>query len=198
MALCKNCGQELDENAKVCANCGTAVEAETPKAEPVDYTAQTEQPVEQVTPVDYTVETPSDDDMQGNKGISILSYFGILLLIPLFVRKTSEYCKFHVKQGANLFVTSLAYTIVTQILLAIIGLIFRPTIHTLYFYTYTTPHPVHTLFNVIFSLGSIFFLVIAILGMVNAGTGKKKDVPILGAIKVMDPVMDKIYDSLNK
>lgn len=200
MAFCKNCGQELAEDANVCTNCGTPVETpapaqEAPQAQPVDNTA----PAEQVTPADYSVETPSEeDDVKANKGISILSYFGILLLIPLFVRKTSEYCKFHVKQGANLFVITIAYTIVTQILLAIIGLIFRPTVHTLFYYTYTTPHPVHTVFNVIFSLGSIFFLVIAIIGMVNAGTGKKKDMPILGGFKFMDSVMDKIYASLNK
>lgn len=189
MAFCKNCGQEIAEGVSVCANCGTAVEA--PAAE-------------QATPVDYAVAPEAaavvneDADVQANKGISILSYFGPLLLIPLFVRKTSEYCKFHVKQGANLFVIEVAYGIASQILLAIIGLIFKPTVHSLYFVTYTTPSPVYSIFNVIFSLGYIFFLVIAILGMVNAGTGKKKDMPILGGFKFMDSLMDKIYDSLNK
>ncbi len=196
MAFCKNCGQELAQDAAVCPNCGTAAEA--PVVE------QAAPAVEQAAPVDYEVAPEAsavvneDADVKENKGISILSYFGILLLIPLFVKKASEYCKFHVKQGANLFVIELAYAIATNILLAIIGLIFRPVTHSYYLLVYSTPHPVYSIFSVIFSLGYIFFLVIAILGMVNAGTGKKKDMPILGGFKFMDSVMDKIYDSLNK
>ncbi len=198
MAFCKNCGQELAPDANVCANCGTPAGAAAPVQEPAQY-----------QPVDYTTQTGEEissavdgyvdeDDVKANKGISILSYFGILLLIPLFVKKTSEYCKFHVKQGANLFVIEVAYTIVSQILLALIGLVFRPTVHSYYWVHITTPHPVYSIFNVIFSLVYIFFLVIAILGMVNAGTGKKKPMPILGGFTFMDSVMDKIYASLNK
>ncbi len=193
MAFCKNCGQQIPDGAQACVNCGTPVEPVS--NQPVDYTPAVN---EQVNTAGASGEFNNEKDVNDNKGISILSYFGILLLIPLFVKKDSEYCKFHVKQGANLFVIDIAYAIVTQILLAVIGLIFRPTIHSYYMLTYAAPHPVYSLFNVVFSLGYIFFVVIAIIGMVNAGTGKRKPMPVLGGIKIMDSVMDKIYDSLNK
>lgn len=192
MAFCKNCGQQIPDGANACVNCGTPVEPIP--YQPVNYTAQPNNgQAYNAAPV-YNEEK----DVNDNKAISILSYLGLLLLIPLFVKKDSEYCKFHVKQGANLFVISVAYAIVTQIFLALIGLVFRPTIQTYYLITYVSPHPVYSLFNLVFSLVYIFFLVIAIIGMVNAGTGKRKPMPVLGGIKIMDSLMDKIYASLNK
>lgn len=53
-------------------------------------------------------------------------------------------------------------------------------------------------YKFIFSLASIFFLVVAIIGIVNAVKGEEKELPILGKIKLLDPLMDKIYASLNK
>jgi uncharacterized membrane protein len=40
-----------------------------------------------------------DKDIQENKIIAALSYIGILVLVPLLVKKDSKFCKFHAKQG---------------------------------------------------------------------------------------------------
>lgn len=96
------------------------------------------------------------------------------------------------------YVPGVAYSIVTQILLAIIKAIFPSQIKYIYYIPYEAPSPVYSIFNVIFSLASIFFLVVAIIGIVNAVKGEEKELPILGKIKLLDPLMDKIYASLNK
>lgn len=181
MAYCKNCGNQIDDNAAFCDKCGTQVNA------------QTEQTAEQ--PVTVQVESVGGDaDVQNNKSLAWLSYLGILLLIPLFARKTSEFCKYHVKQGAVLFCTNIAYMIVTRIILAIIGAVFPGTDY----YLFIAPSAVYTVFSTIFSLAGIFFLVVSIIGIVNAVKGEKKELPLLGQIKILDGVMDKIYASLNK
>lgn len=176
MAFCRNCGQQIADDATVCAACGTPVEAQAQQAQPV------QQPTD-----------PTQD-----KSLAWLSYLGILLLIPLFARKASKFCQYHVRQGAILLVTGVAYSIVTQILLAIIKAIFPSQIKYIYYIPYEAPSPVYSIFNVIFSLASIFFLVVAIIGIVNAVKGEEKELPILGKIKLLDPLMDKIYASLNK
>ena len=40
-----------------------------------------------------------DQDVKDNKSIAVLSYIGILCLIPLLLKKDSKFAKFHSKQG---------------------------------------------------------------------------------------------------
>lgn len=182
MAFCQQCGQQLPENANVCPNCGTFVNAQA--------APQQESP-QQVVP--QQVEATPDMDVQQNKGIAWLSYVGLFFLIPMFVKKESPYCQHHVKQGATLFATELAYTIATQILLAIIGAIFPGyTYYGLYF-NYTVHSNVYNIFSVLFNLGSIFFLVMAIIGIVNAATGKVKELPLISKIPWIANLLDKFY-----
>lgn len=53
----------------------------------------------------YDAEVGSgDDDVRKNKGICILCYLGLLLLIPYLTRRDSEFVKFHCNQGLLLFI----------------------------------------------------------------------------------------------
>ena len=208
MAFCHNCGQQIPEGAGNCPACGAPVfvqqapqqpqyqqAPQQPQYQQPQYQQTPQQPVQPVAYQPQPNGAPAvDPDAAANKGIAWLAYLGLFLLIPLFARKSSEYCKYHVKQGAVLFLTSIAYTIVTQILLAIINAIFPGS----FYYFFYAPSAVYTVFNVIFSLGNIFFLVLAIIGIVNAATGQKKELFLLGKIKFIDPLMDKIYAALNK
>ena len=53
-------------------------------------------------------ETPplggDEKDIKKNKAIAILSYLGILCLIPLLLKKDSKFVKFHAKQGLILLI----------------------------------------------------------------------------------------------
>jgi uncharacterized membrane protein len=127
------------------------------------------------------------------KGLAWLSYVGLLFLIPLFARKDSEYCKFHVKEGATLFAVDLAYLIVKSILLLIIDLPTRT-----YYYGFYIHSGLYHVFNILFSLGYIFLVVVSIMGIVRAATGKKLELPLIGKIPFIKTLMDKIYASINK
>ncbi len=58
-------------------------------------------------------------DVVKNRGISYLSYFGILFLIPYLVRPDSEFAKFHANQGLILFLAD----VIVSILGGLIGTI---------------------------------------------------------------------------
>lgn len=45
-----------------------------------------------------------DNDIKENKAIAILSYIGILFLIPLLAKKESKFAQFHAKQGLVIFI----------------------------------------------------------------------------------------------
>lgn len=188
MKFCKNCGTQLNDNAGFCPSCGAAAG---------DAPQQAAAP-QQTAPVQPQVLT-GDADVQQNKGIAWLSYLGLLLLVPLFARKNSEYCKFHVKQGATLLAVTLAYTIVTEILKAIIRAIFPGSInYSLLRGYYYESSVVTNIFTFLFAAGSIFLSVLAIIGIVNAATGKKNKLFLIGEIPFVETLMDKIYAALNK
>ena len=178
MAFCKNCGQQMNDDAVFCANCGTPVEG-APQQQAPQQAPQ--QPTYQQAPVTPQVLSP-EADVQQNRGIAWLSYVGLLFLIPLFVRKASAYCQYHVKQGATLFVCDIAYFIAKSIILAIIDAIVPGE----RYFGYVFHSGVYNVFNVIFNLGAIFFVVLMIIGIVNAAS------PFIANL------MDKIYAALNK
>ena len=193
MAFCQNCGQQMPENANVCPYCGTAVNAQAAQqavqAAPQQETAQQAPQQNYTAPVNPTVMP--DQDVQQSRGLAWLSYVGLLFLIPMFVKKESPYCQYHVKQGATLFATELAYTITTKILLVIINAIFPGHWETLFYYSYYTNSTVYTIFDTIFWLGSIFFVVMSIIGIVNAAKGNKKDLPLISKIPWINTLLDK-------
>ena len=108
MAFCKNCGQQMNDDAVFCANCGT----------PVDNAQQAQQP--QQAPVQPVVMN-GDADVQQNRGLAWLAYilWTPVFLVPLFVKKRSPYCQFHVKQGATLWATHFVYWLLTTILISV-------------------------------------------------------------------------------
>ena len=196
MAFCKNCGQQMNDDAVFCANCGTPVEgAPQQQATPQQQAPQQapQQPTYQQAPVTPQVLSP-EADVQQNRGIAWLSYVGLLFLIPLFVRKASAYCQYHVKQGVTLFVCDIAYFIAKSIILAIIDAIVPGE----RYFGYVFHSGVYNVFNVIFNLGAIFFVVLMIIGIVNAASGKMKELPLIGKIPFIANLMDKIYAALNK
>ncbi len=51
--------------------------------------------------------TVDQKDVEENKIMAVIAYFGILCLIPLLAKKDSPYAQFHAKQGLVLFITGI-------------------------------------------------------------------------------------------
>jgi len=93
------------------------------------------------------------EDVQENKAIAALSYVGLLVLIPLLVKKDSPYSQFHAKQGLVLLIAWVAIGIIA--IVPILGWL-------------------------ISLVGSIILLVLFVIGLVNALSGQAKELPLIG------------------
>lgn len=98
--------------------------------------------------------TADSKDVEDNKIWGIIAYIGILCLIPLLAKKDSAFAQFHAKQGLVLFITGIIVGVVSA--LPFIG------------------------WFIVAPLGSLFVLILAIMGIINAAQGKMKELPIIG------------------
>jgi uncharacterized membrane protein len=103
------------------------------------------------------------NDAEKNKVWGILAY--IIFFIPLITAKDSPFAKYHANQGLALFLTMIVSLTVLTILslLPFIGFVFG-------------------LLHVLVYLG---FLVLVVLGIVNASAGKCVPLPVIGGIKLI-------------
>lgn len=124
---------------------------------------------EQLNNTPDTTAEFSSEDIQQNKVMAILAYFGLLVLVPIFGAKDSKFARYHANQGLILFLAAIAYSIATSILTSIlIAISWRLAF-----------------LSTIFSLVSIAFLVLMVLGIINAANGKAKELPIIGKFKLL-------------
>ena len=220
MAYCQKCGQQLPEGANHCPACGTAVfsQQSAPQQNTWQNNAQ-QNSAQQNTWQNNTQQNTwqnntqqnawqnnpqqngwqggqqrafsGDPDTEANKSIAWLSYLGILILVPLFARKHSDYCKYHVKQGAILCLIDLCYTAAASIIIGIVRLIAPPQL------TWTGYHDsvaYTVVFWIFMGLGGLAMLGLAIFGIVNAATGKKEPLFLLGKIPFINKLVDGPYE----
>ncbi len=121
--------------------------------------------IEEFTNTTDTTNEFDASDIEKNKAMAILSYLGILVLVPIFGAKDSKYARFHANQGLTLLIVYVAAVFVFSILgsLPFVGWIIR-------------------LLNRLLGLAYAAFL---ILGVVNAAQGKAKELPLIGNIKIL-------------
>lgn len=113
---------------------------------------------------DYT-SSYDVQDINANKTMGILAYFGLLVLVPILTARQSRFAMFHAEQGITLCIGCH----IIGILAVVLGMI----------------PAVGWVFSLIFGLVGILFLVLMILGIINAANGQAKELPILGKLKIV-------------
>lgn len=101
-------------------------------------------------------------DIEKNKAISGIAYLGILFFLPLVICPDSKYGKFHANQALVLLITGIVASIVGTILAFI-------------------PY-IGWIFQLLLSLG---VLALVIIGLINGFTGKVKELPVIGKIRII-------------
>lgn len=99
----------------------------------------------------------TSQDIKDNKAVAALAY--ILFFLPLITAKDSPFGKFHANQGLVLLIFGIAANIVLTII-PIIGWILLP-------------------------FADLFWLVLAIIGIINAVNGQTKPLPMIGGINII-------------
>jgi len=91
--------------------------------------------------------------------MGILSYIGVLCLIPLLTKKDNEFVFFHAKQGLVIFIAEVITAFVAAI--PFLGWVIAP-------------------------LASLLWIILSIMGIVNVLGDKRKEIPVLGkyAVKI--------------
>lgn len=117
-------------------------------------------------------EPPASDvpDEEENKVFAILSYIGVLFIVPLLAAKNSKFAMFHANQGIILFITLLAAVITASILSFILG--FVPIVGWMLIAS----------IQVAYSAG--YFVLLA-MGVIHAATGKKEPLPYIGKYQII-------------
>lgn len=157
MAFCNKCGTQLEEGKKFCPNCGEPTGAKE--------TINVDSVVENLKALNNTADTTAQyekHDIENNKILALFSYIGILFLIPLLAASNSKYARFHANQGLVFFLANLVLGLVCTVLA------FIPV--------------VGAIIDVLIGLVS---LAVMILGIYNAVTGKAKELPVIGGIKIL-------------
>lgn len=115
-------------------------------------------------------------DIEQNKVMAILSYFGFLVIIPILAAKESPFARFHANQGLALFIAMIGWIIVDNILTAILRAILWRGLELWAIYSLCA-----TILNLVY----IVFTVLAVIGIVNALNGKTKELPLIGKFQIL-------------
>lgn len=108
-------------------------------------------------------------DVEKNKAMAILAYFGILVLIPLLSAKDSKFARFHTNQGLILCIAAILYSVLYTVLSGIIIAI---------------SWRLAFLVSLIGLVGLVF-VVLFIIGIINAANGQAKELPVIGKYKLL-------------
>ncbi|EKN12188.1 hypothetical protein HMPREF1076_03353 [Parabacteroides goldsteinii CL02T12C30] len=193
MAFCGKCGQQVNDGVKFCPACGAPMAAVAPTQEtppqpaaapqqqyqqpqPVQQPPQAQQPQPAAGDTFSNLNNTADStaqfdprDIKQHKGMSILAYFGPLVLIPILAAKDSPFARYHSNQGLLLCIACIIYGIAYSILSGVIlAISWR-----LYFVV-----------SIIGLIGFVF-AVLAVIGILNAVNGRAKELPLIGKYRLL-------------
>jgi uncharacterized membrane protein len=153
---------------KFCPSCGAAVKgkATTVKGKAASTAVKQSAPAGQKA---------GSKDAEENKVMAILAY--ILFFIPLLTgdHKKSPFVKFHANQGTVLFLASIIFGIAFGIVYGIIVVVLLVV----------GAYRLMAVIGTILGLLWLAPLVLCILGIVNAATGKMKPLPVIGRFTII-------------
>ena len=133
MAYCSKCGSQLNEGDKACGNCG----------EPV--------------PGAYRNTSNSNEIWMG-----ILSYLGVLALIPYLVKDQTPFVRAHAVRGINL----LLLEVIVWVAVGVFSWV-----------------PI--LDGILSTLAGLASFVLSLIGIINVANKEDKDLPFIGTIRMI-------------
>jgi uncharacterized Tic20 family protein len=204
MPYCKNCGSHLPDGATFCSQCGTI--ADNPQGQS-NYnnqnsynSAQYNQPPYEQNQYganqypygqnQYGQPYNNTDSTEGSKFLGVLSYIGLLVIIPFLLVKNSQYERFHTNQGLKLCISSIAYNIVVRIIVGVLRICFSTAVLANFM--------ILSIISAILNLVSILFLVLMIIGIVNAVQGEQKELPLINKIPLLQKLADWLWELKKK
>ncbi|MCL2086395.1 MAG: hypothetical protein FWH05_02215 [Oscillospiraceae bacterium] len=160
MNKCPKCDYSVPSGARYCPSCGCNV------TNPNDFNDKINEFGDKLKSLNETDDFSyrfTDDDIRTSKNVAALSYLGILVLIPLLTMPDSKFAKFHVNQGLILCIAHAAALFLNFLL----GFVF-------------------IIGWLVMSVIGIALFTLVVLGLINAFTGKAKELPVIGGFRIID------------
>lgn len=110
------------------------------------------------------------EDIERNKVVAGLSYFGILFFLPLVAAPDSRFGKFHANQALVLLLAGVVGAISLGIISVVLTLIWWR---------------LALLSSVLYTVFGLALTAVAIIGLVNAFQGKAKELPLISKINII-------------
>ena len=107
---------------------------------------------------------------QMKKGMAILAYFGILVLIPLLAAKQDPFARYHTNQGLVLFLVSVISSVLSNVLTTLLIDISSTAV---------------LIISGVFGILALVWFVFSIIGIVHAAKGQTKPLPLIGGIRLL-------------
>ena len=168
MAFCGKCGQQVNEGVKFCPSCGAPMDVARQSAPEPTFSKLNDT-------VDNTAQfTPQE--IEEGKVMSILSYLGILVLVPILAGKESKYIRFHANQGLLLCLAWVVWVIADGILSAVLRAILWRGLSLWELYRTT---------SWVLDLVYLVIGVLAIIGIINVLNGRAKELPFIGKYRIL-------------
>ena len=153
-----------------------AAPLQAPYQQPAPQPGMYQQPYAQpqVPPAQPPYQQPAQGyaptEAQMKKGMAILSYFGILVLIPIFAAKNDPFARYHANQGLVLFILLTVCSVLSNVLTNIL---------------YDISPVLVLVVSGLFGLLTFVFCIFALIGIIRAAKGQMKPLPIIGGIKIL-------------
>ena len=177
---CKNCGNEVVENALACLRCGCDPAKGNKNCPSCGVETNPEQIICIKCGVGLKINNPSSDQdraktpSDGDKTVAILSYITLVGFIIAIIQHNNNKTKlgaYHLRQAVGLICTSVALVIFLYLLaLPMFGMSFRDALDYA------------TFLSIISFLIWSGLLVLLIFGIVNASRGQEKPIPLFGKL----------------
>lgn len=177
MIVCPKCGANSPDGTKFCRACGEQLpDFSNPQQQydPNNMPPSGYQPPKTqadnffdrlINDVDDHTMEYDPQDIAANKVMSLFSYLGVLILVPVFGTQGSRFARFHINQGLILIII----TAILNTASFIFGLI---------------PY-VGVVLSVPFYLADLVVVFLIVMGIVNATGGQAKDLPIVGKFRIL-------------
>ena len=170
MNCCPKCGSPVQDKMRYCPGCGERIAQESYSQnyyqDGMNYDYQED--------MNYGCQGQVSDeavDIQKNKVLAACSYFGVLVLLPLFLRRESPFARFHANQGLVLFLCEIICQAVSRGVHMVQG--------------WGWPFWGFGLMGGALEILDLVFLVFAIWGVINVCAGKYAALPVIGSIQLL-------------
>ncbi|HKM35240.1 MAG TPA: zinc ribbon domain-containing protein [Lachnospiraceae bacterium] len=190
MAFCGKCGTQLGDGMRFCPNCGAPIEAQeqlnqNSQSSQNNATSQMNDIGAKIAGLSNTTDSTTDfnqQDIESNKVMAVLAYFGPLVLVPIFAASESKYARYHANQGLLLLILEFTYGVVQAILMVV--LLANCQFNWNYGY-FGGRGAIYNFISSVLGLAWIVVVVLMVLGIVNAVQGRAKELPVIGKFRLL-------------